>query len=286
VEKIKKILITGGQGMLGMALSKTASSLYAVTVIDKEECDITDAGAVKNFFSGNAFDAIIHCAAYTNVDRAEDEPDQALCVNARGTENIVAATHMNDCLFVYISTDYIFDGTKAAPYTEEDTPHPISIYGTTKLKGEHFAQKHPRGMIVRTSWLFGPGGNNFVRTILSLSRQKDTLEVVNDQVGSPTYTVHLAQALLEVLNIYFNKGLPYGTYHVTNSGVCSWYEFARQIVENAKLGTAVTPITSAKLTRKAKRPRNSVLSNEKFHALTGHYLPTWRNAVAEYMEIK
>ena len=255
-------------------------------MIDKEECDITEARAVKNYFLNNAFDAIIHCAAYTNVDRAEDEPNQALLLNAQGTQNVVTATRTHDCLFVYISTDYVFDGTKETPYTEQDSPNPISVYGATKLKGEDFAQTHPRWLILRTSWLFGPGGKNFVRTILSLGKQKDTLEVVNDQIGSPTYTLHLAQAIREVLGVYFDKGLTYGIYHITNSLVCSWFAFAKAIVENAKLGTIVTPITSEKLTRRAKRPRNSVLSNEKFHALMGHYLPTWRTAVAEYMEIE
>lgn len=270
--------------MLGAALSKTLSSFYAITAIDKEECDITNAVAVKKFFSDKTFDAVVHCAAYTNVDKAEDEPELALLINAQGTQNLVTATCTHDCLFVHISTDYVFDGTKEAPYTEGDRPHPLSIYGATKLKGEYSVQTHPRGTIIRTSWLFGPGGNNFVRTILSLARQKDTLSVVNDQMGSPTYTMHLADALREILKIYFSKGLAYGVYHVTNSGVCSWYAFAREVVKNANLSTRVLPTTSAQYIRKAKRPQNSALSNEKFYALTGRYLPPWQTAVAQYME--
>ncbi|MDD5195564.1 MAG: dTDP-4-dehydrorhamnose reductase [Candidatus Omnitrophica bacterium] len=284
MEKSKKILITGARGMLGMALSKTLGSLFKASLLDKDDCDITDSAAVKYFFARREFDVIIHCAAYTAVDKAQDEPELAYLVNAQGVKNIFDATEGSNCLFIYLSTDYVFDGAKPAPYTEEDTPRPINVYGQTKLKGEQFARLFKRYLIIRTSWLFGPDGNNFVRTILKKASEKSVLDVVNDQVGSPTYTLHLALAIRKLLETFINKGVPCGVYNITNSGVCSWYTLACRIAALKKLPVEIRPIASEHCFRKAGRPKNSALSGEKFYALTGFRLPRWQEAVEDYLK--
>ncbi len=279
----KKILVTGSKGMLATALLPLLSG-YDTFGIDKDNCDITDIDSVNQLFEDKSFDAVIHCAAYTNVDGAEDEPKKALAVNAHGTRNLIEAIKNKDCLFIYISTDYVFDGTKNEPYTEEDVPKPLSVYGSSKLEGEKNSSKIDQHIIIRTSWLFGPNGKNFVSTINNLSKQKDSLSVVDDQKGGPTYTLDLAKAISDIMTIYFTRGVPFGVYNIKNSGFCTWFELANYIVTETKVRTKILPVKSEQFKRKARRPENSMLSCAKFKALCGYELPSWQSAVKRYIE--
>lgn len=280
----KKILITGAKGMLGSALCKVLHSSYEVSGIDKEECDITSKQKTNKLINSLSVDALIHCAAYTEVDKAENEPQKAFLINAQGTKNVIEALKGKDYFFIYISTDYVFDGKKPQAYLEADIPNPQGVYAQSKLEGERAISAYTKHAILRTSWVFGPNGKNFVDTIVRLAKEKEILEVVSDQIGSPTYTLDLSKAIKAMLDIYFARGLKYGIYNITNSGKCSWFEFAQFIIQLVNLKTVVKPISSECLHKKAKRPKNSLLSNEKFHALTGYYLPPWQEAVKNYLD--
>jgi len=284
VEETKKILIAGSRGMLGSALCDMLPAYYRVIAIDQEECDITDREKTLSFFRAAKADIIVHCAAYTDVDGAEGQPQLAYAVNVHGTANIIEAIQGTDCLLVYLSTDYVFDGAKKGAYVESDIPHPLGVYGHSKLEGECVVKSYPRHLIVRTSWLFGPKGKNFAATIARKALASESLQVVDDQIGSPTYTRDLAKALVVLFERYCSRNLSYGIYHITNSGQCSWFEFAKYILSLLHSGVTIKPISSEDLNRKAKRPLNSVLSNEKFHALSGFFLPLWQEAVRHYIE--
>ncbi|MEM7816611.1 MAG: dTDP-4-dehydrorhamnose reductase [Candidatus Aenigmatarchaeota archaeon] len=285
VEKVekKKVLITGVKGMLGNSLREKLELDYEVFGIDKDNCDITDKNLIKKFFQNLSIDVVIHCAAYTDVDKAEEEARKVFLVNRDGTKNILEVIE-KDTLFIYISTDYVFNGTKKAPYNEEDKPSPLNTYGKSKLEGEKLVSFREKYLIIRTSWLFGPKGDNFVDSILNLAKKRVCLKVVNDQIGSPTYTLDLAEAIKKFLNLYFEEKLVCGIYHITNNGSCSWFEFASYILKIAGLDTKLMPISSLELKKRAKRPKNSVLSNEKFYRLTGGYLRNWQEAVRDYLE--
>lgn len=279
----KKILITGVKGMLGTALFPLLTK-YDVFGIDKDNCDITDKSSLKNILGNSYFDVIVHCAAYTNVDLAEEESQNAFLINAQGTRNLAETFANCDCLFIYVSTDYVFDGEKKAIYTEEDTPHPLGAYGASKLEGEKAVASLKKYIIIRTSWLFGPNGKNFVSTIANLTKEKETLEIVCDQIGSPTYTLDLAKAISDIVEAYFTKPIEYGIYNITNTGFCNWFELAQYIITEIKAKTEVFSIESEQINRKAKRPKNSMLSKEKFKALSGYYLPNWQAAVKHYLK--
>ena len=276
-----KVLITGCKGMLGQDLVKTFAPCHDVAGVDIEDFDITDTNAAMKYIASNKPNLVIHSAAYTDVDGCEQNRDLAFRVNALGARNIAAACDEAGAGMVYISTDYVFDGTKPSPYYEYDNTNPLSVYGRTKLEGENFVKSLcRRHYIVRTSWLFGMNGKNFVRTMLNLSREKKILTVVDDQVGSPTYTADLAKALLELV-----AKPAYGLYHITNEGYCSWYEFARYIFDTAGVGgTEVRPITTEELGRHAPRPRNSRL--EKFYLRLNGYTPlrSYKAAAEEYIK--
>jgi dTDP-4-dehydrorhamnose reductase len=283
VEKDKKILITGAKGMLGTALCPLLEK-YNIFGIDKDSCDITDKSSLENITGNRDFDAIVHCAAYTNVDKAEEEKEEAFRVNASGTANAGSIAVKNKCLFIYISTDYVFDGEKKSVYAEDDATNPLGVYGKSKLEGEKIAAKIDKHIIIRTSWLFGAGGKNFVSTIADIAKKKDNLSVVDDQIGSPTYTLDLAKAITSIIDIYFTKKIEYGIYNVTNTGFCSWLELASYIVKEINSKTALIPIKSEQLKRAAKRPKNSMLSKEKFKNLSGYNLPSWQEAVSHYLK--
>lgn len=280
----KKILITGAKGILGSALCLILSDFYDVIAMDRKECDVSNKKETEKVISDLTIDAVVHCAGYTEVDEAESNMETVSLVNVQGTRNVLDSLKNKECLFIYVSTDYVFDGRKKEAYTEEDAPNPLSVYGRSKLEGELLVKKFKRHLILRTSWLFGPGGINFVTTILRLAKEKETINVVADQVGSPTYTLDLSRATKTLLDIYFTRGIDYGIYNVTNSGKCSWYEFAEYIGKAAELKVKFKPIPSVELGRKAKRPQNSLLSNEKFHSLSGFYLPSWQEAVDSYLK--
>ncbi len=288
-----KILITGISGMLGVDLYQTLREKYEVVGFDLQEFpsisflpppvqrgDITRIGEVKRAFHELTPDLVVHTAAYTDVDGCEKNPDKAYKVNALGTQNVCLASQELNVPLIYISTDFVFDGKKDSPYLESDQPHPISIYGMSKLVGEEYVRTllH-RYFIVRTSWLYGHYGKNFVETILKLAEEKEELTVVDDQVGSPTYTKDLSRKIKELLSTK-----SYGVYHITNSGSCSWYEFAREILELSGIkGVEVRPITSEELDRPAPRPRFSVLEDSRPREVLGNSMRDWKEALRDYI---
>jgi len=288
-----KVLITGISGMLGVDLCQTLREEYEVVGFDIKEFpstsflslpvqrgDITRIDEVKRTFGELTPDLVVHTAAYTDVDGCEKNPDKAYKVNALGTQNVCLASQDLNISVIYISTDFVFDGNKDSPYLEFDQPHPISIYGRSKLAGEEYVKTLlNKYFIVRTSWLYGHYGRNFVKTILELASQKKELRVVNDQVGSPTYTRDLSRKIKELLPTEL-----YGIYHITNLGSCSWYEFTREILKLAGIkGAQLQPITSEELDRPAPRPRFSVLENYCLRLTLGNSMRNWQEALRDYM---
>ena len=278
----KKILVTGAKGMLGTDLVARlkATRKYDVVPVDVEEMDVTRLAQVKAVMLDCCPQIVIHCAAYTNVDRAESERELAMAVNSEGTKHVAFFCRELSADMLYISTDYVFDGTKPTPYVETDLPNPINVYGESKLAGEmHVMVLLERYKICRTSWLCGVHGRNFIDTILSAVAEGRPLSVVNDQVGRPTFAFDLATALVWLL-----ERPEYGIYHVTNSGFCSWYEFAQQIVQlsGAKKVT-MRPITSEQFRSLARRPHYSVLENRLLEQLGFRPLPRWETSLKEYL---
>lgn len=275
-----KVLVTGVKGQLGYDVVRELEKrgLEAVGV-DIEEMDITDAESVRNVIGEAAPDAVIHCAAYTAVDAAEE--NEAVCrrVNAEGTGNIAKVCKELDIKMLYISTDYVFDGTGERPWEPEDVRAPKSVYGQTKYEGELAVQEQlGKYFIVRIAWVFGINGKNFVKTMLKLSETHDTLKVVDDQFGSPTYTYDLARLLADMIQTE-----KYGVYHATNEGFCSWYEFACAIFEEAGIRMKVLPVSTAEYGAKAGRPANSRMSKEKLTQEGFERLPDWRDALRRYL---
>lgn len=276
-----KILVTGAHGQLGHDLVKELNLRgHDVVGADLAECDITDEAATLAYIRSVAPDAVIHCAAFTAVDAAEDNRELCLRVNGNGTENVAKACADIGAKLLYISTDYVFPGNGDTPWKPEDRPDPINYYGYTKYLGEQAVCKYvPRHFIVRISWAFGKYGKNFVATMLRLGAQRDVLTVVDDQIGSPTYTPDLSVLLTDM--IVTEK---YGVYHATNEGICSWYEFACAIMEAAGLPAKILPVSSAEYGAKAARPANSRMSKEKLDEMGFRRLPSWRDALARYLE--
>ena len=279
------ILITGSNGMLGHALTFVLSKQHKPTGLDLPELDITNLSSTKSIISSYQPDLIINAAAYTDVDGCETNENQAFAANATGARNLAVVADELNIPLVHISTDYIFDGTSTIPYKESDIPNPQSIYGKSKLLGENhvreFCHKH---YIIRTSWLYGEHGKNFVATMLRLAQERYELGVVNDQTGSPTYTVDLAQAIAELIAELIAQPA-YGTYHITNSGTCTWYEFTLEIFRQAGIGgVRVNPITTEEINRPAPRPRNSVMDNYNWR-MQGHQpLRHYKEALADYLK--
>ena len=270
-----KVLITGAKGMLGQDLCPTLEDLGCFLIeTDIDNLDITKKEDVEDFVSKAHPDLIIHLAAYTNVDRAEEEEEKAELINAVGTENVALAASKIDVPLIYISTDYVFDGTKNSPYLPTDPTNPINAYGRTKLKGEELVQKHcKKYYIARTSWLYGMYGKNFVDTMLSL-KDKEELKVVDDQWGTPTWTMDLASALMKLLT------KPYGIYHLSGGGKpTTWYNFAKTIFELSNLEVNLKPCTTEEFKRPANRPKYSVMDNDKM-------LRDWKLALKDYLSLK
>lgn len=276
-----KILVTGAKGQLGQDLVAELSRRGHTPIgADIDNMDITDRAAVLAFFEAHLPEAAIHCAAYTNTDKAEDEPELCRLVNATGTENIALACKKLDIPMLYISTDYVFDGEGERPFRPDDKAAPISVYGKTKYEGEcavrALLQKY---FIVRIAWVFGVHGKNFVGTMLRLSETRDALSVVCDQVGSPTYTADLSVLLSDM--IVTDR---YGTYHATNEGFCSWYDFACEIFRQAGRSVSVTPITSDQYPAKIKRPTNSRMDKSKLTENGFQPLPSWQDALQRFLK--
>jgi len=275
-----RLLITGGRGLLGTEIARVFEGSSEVRTTDREEWDVTDPAACRREVDGFRPDAVIHCAAYTAVDRAESEPGKARLLNVEGTRNVARACRGRGALVVTFGTDYIFDGTSSRPYREEDPANPLSVYGKTKWDAERaLREEGVDHLLVRTQWMFGPAGRNFIRTILEKARRGDPLRVVSDQVGSPTSTLELAPALWDVLL----AGAP-GIYHAACEGQCSWYDLARATLESAGVeGVTVEPCTTAEFPRPAHRPAYSVLDCSRLTALRGRPLAGWREALMTYL---
>lgn len=275
-----KILVTGARGMLGTDLMTVLRERHEVVGMDIEELDITDINQTLGILRENNPDVVINCAAYTNVDGCESNEELAYRVNAIGPRNIAVACNDIGAAMVHISTDYVFPGNSSKPYREDDSVGPKSVYGLSKLAGEgNVRSLCTRHFIVRTSWLFGVNGPNFVKTMLRLAKENLELSVVNDQTGSPTYTPDLAAALADLITQPV-----YGTYHLTNSGTCTWYQFTREILDEAGItGVEVKPITTEELNRPAPRPAYSVMDNLNWR-LNG-FLPLrhYRESLKDYL---
>jgi dTDP-4-dehydrorhamnose reductase len=272
-----RLLITGARGQLGTALQQ-ALKKETLILKDLPEFDLTDSTCEEQIVAARP-DVVIHAAAYTNVDGAEREPEKAMAVNVAGTASVARAAQRAHARLICISTDYVFDGGKTSPYFEEDQPHPVNVYGRSKREGEIAALEHCRNtLIVRTAWLYGSVGHNFVKSIMRLAAEKPVLEVVDDQRGSPTFAGDLAEALA----VLTKSGLQ-GICHVTNSGEATWHELAEAIVRHMKAPVVVRPITTAQAGRLAPRPSYSVLASRRFGTVRGR-LPHWSDALDRFMQ--
>lgn len=273
--------------MLGSAIRKEISDQILIPT-DVEDLDITKEDVKQKIESINP-NIVLHLAAYTNVDSCEDNIEEAYLVNSIGTKNIAETCAKLNIPILYISTDYVFDGNKPTPYLEWDIPNPINIYGRTKYIGELFVKLNKKYWIIRTSGLYGPlhhetqlvsasKGKNFVQSIINKAKEEKIISVVEDQIGSPTYTKDIAIAIKEIINYEY-----YGIYHITNSGYCSWYEFAKYIISTKGFSTTIVPIKSYELKRKAKRPKNWCLCNFMYQTIFKKSLRHWKEAVNEYI---
>jgi dTDP-4-dehydrorhamnose reductase len=274
-----KILITGANGQLGRELQKQYGKRDDELILtDVKELDITDVIAVNKFVNENKPDVIINCAAHTQVDKCEEQIELATKINAIGPKNLAAAAFAIGAEIVQVSTDYVFDGVRNKELTEFDNTNPQSVYGSTKLEGEKLVKAlNPKHYIVRTAWLYGDGGN-FIKTMIKLSKDRDELKVVNDQVGTPTSTVDLARVIIKLVD---EKN--YGLFHCTCKGVCSWYDFAVEIFKIMNINIKVNPCTSEEFSAVAKRPKYSVLRNYMLELTTGDITRDWKESLKEYL---
>lgn len=299
-----KVLITGSNGMLGKALLETfkdgklygigsarAAKNQAAGFFEYEQCDITDRDDVRSTVSRIRPDAVVHAAAFTQVDDCEREQDKAMAVNFTGTAHVADAAGEHGAFLIFVSTDYVFDGRKKSPYVEDDPTGPLNVYGRSKLAAENYLRQRAGGyLIARTSWVYGPGGKNFVEAILRLSAERETLEVVKDQTGRPTYTYDLAAAIFHLCD-YAMSGAGQGSkilppvLHVANCGAASWFDFAKEIVLLSGRKVAVKPILAEQLKRPAARPENSVLDTARFDALLKKPLREWKESLRDYMKL-
>lgn len=324
-EKRKKVLVTGSSGMLGSDLCEELSRDYEIVGLDKLtpygsacspslepsraksrdalrlttfiQCDIRDKNKTIKAIIDAKTDLIIHAAAWTDVDGCETNSDKAEKINVNGTENVVLSAGDLDIPLVYISTDFVFDGDKKSPYTEKDRPNPICIYGKSKLEGEKRVRSLNKYIILRTSWLYGANGKNFVDTILEKARSGETLRVVDDQIGTPTYTKDLAKAIRRIVDAAISYQQPkaesrkhyhrWGVYHISNKGEVSWFGYAKEILKIAAIDNVeVLSIKSSELDRSARRPVFSVLDNAKFEEAFGFNMRQWQESLQEYLHEK
>lgn len=276
-----KVLVTGVRGQLGYDVVRELKKRQIEAVgVDVEEMDITDPAQTETVIREAAPDAVIHCAAYTAVDAAEDNEELCREVNARGTENVARICGEMNIKMMYISTDYVFDGKGTRPWEPDDPRDPLNVYGQTKYEGELAVEKYVKKFFtVRIAWVFGVNGKNFIKTMLNLGKTHDKLTVVNDQTGSPTYTYDLARLLADMIQTE-----KYGRYHATNEGICTWYEFACEIFRQAGIDVEVAPVTSDEYPSKAKRPENSRMSKKKLKENGFELLPSWQDALKRYLK--
>ncbi|MDD8048041.1 MAG: dTDP-4-dehydrorhamnose reductase [Thomasclavelia sp.] len=276
-----KLLVTGYKGQLGYDVVNEAKSRNIEAIgVDIDEMDITDKASVNKVIKEGHYDAVVHCAAYTAVDKAEDDIDTCRKVNADGTKNIVEVCKELNIPIMYFSTDYVFDGEGTSPWKEYDKRNPLNVYGVTKAEGEEYVEAYPKHFIIRIAWVFGKNGNNFIKTMLRLGKERGAVSVVNDQIGNPTYTYDLAKLVVDMIQT--DK---YGKYHATNSGdFISWYDFACEIFKQAGLDVEVTPVDSNTFPAKAKRPHNSRMNQTKLDDNGFKRLPSWQDALSRYLK--
>lgn len=277
-----RILVTGVKGQLGFdVVNELEKRGHTAIGVDVEEMDITDAAAVEKGMKAQELDAVIHCAAYTAVDAAEDNREICMRVNADGTRNIARVCKELGLKMVYISTDYVFDGKGERPWEPDDARSPLNVYGESKYEGELAVEEYlDKYFIVRIAWVFGVNGKNFIKTMLKLAENHKELNVVNDQTGSPTYTYDLAVLLVDMVETE-----KYGRYHATNEGLCTWYEFAQEIFRQAGVDVKVNPVSSEEFPAKAERPHNSRMDKSKLTENGFALLPTWQDALKRYLEV-
>lgn len=274
-----KVLLTGAKGMLARAIKNNVRDDWDLCAVDIDELDIADRGAVQDTLRKLKPECIINCAAFTQVDACEAEKERAFSVNGEGLGYIAATAQEIGATLVHFSTDYIFNGARNRPYKEDDPVSPINVYGASKWEGECKIRKHlDKHLIIRTQWLYGNGGNHFIKTILNLAKNKKILNIVDDQIGSPTWTEDIAKATLELIDREAQ-----GTYHVVNSGHCSWYGFARKIVDEASLSVKLVPCSTDEYPCPAQRPAYSVLSTKKAQEELGYFFPPWELSLKQYM---
>ncbi len=276
-----KVLVTGVKGQLGHDVIKELEKRGHTAVgVDIDNMDITDQEAVRRVVTQAAPEAVVHCAAYTAVDAAEDHEELCRLVNAKGTEHIVSVCRDLDCKLMYISTDYVFNGQGERPWEPDDEREPLNVYGQTKYEGELAVETLEKYFIVRIAWVFGVNGKNFIKTMLNLGKTRDSLTVVDDQIGSPTYTYDLARLLVDMVETE-----KYGRYHATNEGLCSWYEFACEIFKEAGIQVKVSPVSTDMYPARAKRPMNSRMDKSKLRDMGFEPMPSWQDALRRYLEV-
>ena len=278
-----KILVTGYKGQLGYDVVNEATSRGIQSIgVDIDEMDITNQEQVNTVIKSGNYDAVVHCAAWTAVDKAEEPElfETVKKVNATGTKYIADVCEELDIPMMYFSTDYVFDGEGTTPWNEYDERHPLNVYGLTKAQGEEFVEKLKKHFIIRIAWVFGKNGNNFIKTMLRLGKERGAVSVVNDQVGNPTYTYDLAKLVVDMIQT--DK---YGKYHATNSGdFISWYDFACEIFKQAGMDVKVTPVDSNQFPAKAKRPKNSRMNQTELDKNGFNRLPAWQDALGRYLK--
>lgn len=276
--------VIGCNGQLGSEIKELSANLpIDFTFYDYPEIDITKKNELLEILRKDAPRVIINCAAYTAVDKAESEKDAALAVNANGVKNLAEVAEALDAWLIHVSTDYVFDGTSCRPYVETDTTNPQSVYGETKLQGEKNATSYSKGIVIRTAWLYSTYGNNFVKTMLRLGKERESLNVVFDQIGTPTYARDLAKAILAAAEkaAATNDTTLAGIYHYSNEGVCSWYDFTREIFDIERIACKLSPIETTDYPTPAKRPHFSVFNKKKIKSAFGIEIPHWKHSLIE-----
>jgi dTDP-4-dehydrorhamnose reductase len=276
---MKNVLVTGASGQLGQCLRSLEKRYPNISFFfnDRSQLDITNREEVKGFFEKNHIDWCVNCAAYTAVDNAETDLEKAQSINVDAVRNLADISSENNVKIIHVSTDFVFDGTQNIAYTEESKVHPLNVYGKTKLEGEIQLQaSNPKHFIVRTSWLYSEFNANFLKTMLRLSKSRDEISVVSDQIGTPTYAKDLAEALLEIIS---TESEAYGLYHYSNEGVASWYDFAKTIFNTCEIDIKVFPVDTSSYPTPAKRPKFSVLDKTKFKKTFSIDIPYWQDSL-------
>lgn len=282
------ILVTGANGQLGKELQVAAAAFpeFNFLFAGRNELPVDNAASINNYFNANHIDFCINCAAYTAVDKAETEKEIAFSINADAVGHLAAACKKANAVFIHISTDYVFDGTGTIPYKETDATNPVSVYGQSKLKGEQLAlENHPSTIIIRTSWVFSSFANNFVKTMLRLMKDRAELNVVNDQLGCPTYAADLANAILQIVKQHPVNGLQQQIFNYCNEGVISWYDFAVAIKDFTNSACMVNPIPTSQYPTPAKRPGYSVLNTAAIKQTFGLQIPHWKSSLQQCLAL-